>query len=161
MSVKLANSWIFESDVTFRKHIINLYHDGFTGIRSLMVDFVEVPGSEGTFLLRRFIFLLFFFLTFRVITPCAAGITNIFIGSASHRLFFRVDSKNGYVEITKRGFAGFAYKCIVENKAISDSIHFHHSDTKYVQSAVETVSLADRILILFYSLFMLSLFLFV
>ena len=69
-----------------------------------------------------------------------SGVTSIFIGSGSHRLFFRVDNKNGYVEISKRGFSGFSYKCIIENKAINDASHFRRTEHQYVQAAVETVS---------------------
>lgn len=45
--VKLAESWLFESDATFKRHIINLYHDTMTGTRLAMIDYQEIPGSEG------------------------------------------------------------------------------------------------------------------
>jgi hypothetical protein len=49
MGVRLAESWIYESDGgTFQRHIINLYHDTITGTRIAMINFTEVPGSEGS-----------------------------------------------------------------------------------------------------------------
>jgi hypothetical protein len=48
LSVRLAESWIYESDGgTFQRHLINLYHDTITGTRLAMLDFKEIPGSEG------------------------------------------------------------------------------------------------------------------
>lgn len=36
---------INEGEKVFRKHVITLYHDTITGIRSAMLDYEEIPGS--------------------------------------------------------------------------------------------------------------------
>jgi hypothetical protein len=36
---------INEGEKVFRKHVITLYHDTITGVRSAMLDYEEIPGS--------------------------------------------------------------------------------------------------------------------
>jgi hypothetical protein len=77
-----------------KKHIINLYHDTITGVRSATVDYDEVPNSLGN--------------------------SSFLMESIGHRIKFTVGNKSGHIEI-KRGWMRFEYNCYIGNNLIIES----------------------------------------
>lgn len=77
-----------------KRHVINLYHDTITGVRSATVDYDEVPDSLGN--------------------------SSFLMESIGHRIKFAVDNKSGYIEI-KRGWMRFDYSCHIDNNLIIES----------------------------------------
>jgi len=75
-------------------HVITLYHDTITGVRSAMLDYEEIPNSLGN--------------------------SSLLMESKGHRLFFVVEDQGGYIEIMRSGFTGFTYKCAVNNVYINE-----------------------------------------
>ena len=43
---QLTRTWF--AHIADKKHTITLYHDTISGVRSALVDFVEVVGSHGS-----------------------------------------------------------------------------------------------------------------
>lgn len=95
--VRLAESWVYVplTTTTSKKHVISLYHDPVTGVRSAMLDFEEIPDSYGN--------------------------SSLFMGVNGHRIFFSVESRNAYIEIKRTGLAGFLYRCVVDNTIVSEA----------------------------------------
>ncbi len=91
--VKLAQSWIFCPED--QKHFVNLYHDTVSGVRSVTIDFMELPSADGT--------------------------SSMMMGSAVHRMNFELEDRSGYVEIKKSGMTSFAYKCVIDNAIVSEA----------------------------------------
>eukprot|EP01031_Cornospumella_fuschlensis_P031000 gene31000-37466_t len=90
---QLSRTWFFTNKG--RKHVINLYHDTITGVRSAMVDFVEIRGSTGN--------------------------SSLFMEAKGHRIFFTVDDLPSFIEIKRDGWTGFKYTCVVNDKTIPES----------------------------------------
>jgi len=68
-------------------HVISVYHDPLTGVRSAMLNHEEIPGSLGN--------------------------SSMFMENSGHRILFSIRGVSGYIEIKKVGWFGFDYECIV------------------------------------------------
>jgi hypothetical protein len=68
-------------------HVIVLYHDPLTGVRSAMLDHEEILGSLGN--------------------------SSVFMEKHGHRILFSVKGTPGYIEIKRSGWVSFEYECIV------------------------------------------------
>jgi len=91
---QLSRTWNYQLNASARMHVITLYHDTITGVRSAMLDYEEIPNSLGN--------------------------SSLLMESKGHRLFFVVEDQGGYIEIMRSGFTGFAYKCAVNNVYINE-----------------------------------------
>jgi hypothetical protein len=103
-----------------RSHIITLYHDTITGVRSAMVDNQVVAGSDG--------------------------FSTLFMDSRGHRVFFTVADLPGYIEIKKSGWTGFAYCCVVNDKKLAESTESvpTNQDPLYRPKILETTLTPDE-----------------
>ena len=91
---QLSRTWNYQLNSSARMHVITLYHDTITGVRSAMLDYEEIPNSLGN--------------------------SSLLMESKGHRLFFVVEDQGGYIEIMRSGFTGFTYKCAVNNVYINE-----------------------------------------
>lgn len=93
---ELTRTWQFETPDGV-SHVVHLYHDTITGVRSAMLDFDEIPRSLGT--------------------------SSVFLDPKGHRISFTVppDNTPAYIEILKHGFVGFKYTCFVGGKQIPET----------------------------------------
>jgi|LauGreSBDMM110SN_4_FD.fasta_scaffold124707_1 hypothetical protein len=91
---QLSRTWNYQLNASARMHVITLYHDTITGVRSAMLDYEEIPNSLGN--------------------------SSLLMESKGHRLFFVVEDQGGYIEIMRSGFTGFTYKCAVNNVYINE-----------------------------------------
>jgi hypothetical protein len=103
---RLARTWHYNDGQ--RDHVITLFHDTITGLRSAMCDFQEIPHSFGN--------------------------SSLFMDLAGHRIYFTIDSESGtaipgYLEIKREGWTGFSYKCIVANETLNEVTQVVASDT--------------------------------
>jgi len=92
---RLSRTYHYE--VQDRVNVITLYHDPITGLRSVMLNYQEVPGSSG--------------------------ISAIIMGSGGHRMYFTLspnEVNNGYIEILRDGLVSFTYKCVINGQIISE-----------------------------------------
>ena len=82
---------------TARRHVINLFHDTLTGVRSALVDYEEVPDSLGT--------------------------SALLMGSEGHRITFSLkpSGEQGYILVKRSGWIGFEYKCFIGNTQLSEA----------------------------------------
>mmetsp|Transcript_7603 Transcript_7603/g.8289 ORF Transcript_7603/g.8289 Transcript_7603/m.8289 type:complete len:458 (+) Transcript_7603:59-1432(+) len=90
---QLTRTWFFPYQG--RNHVISLYHDTITGVRSAAVDHLEIAGSSGY--------------------------SSVFMEAKGHRIFFTVSELPGYIEIKRAGWTGFSYSCVVNDKKLSES----------------------------------------
>lgn len=90
---QLTRTWFFDRDQ--RRHVINLYHDTITGVRSAMVDYQEIRGSLGN--------------------------SSLLMDSKGHRIFFTLEDLPGYVEIKRSGWAGFSYTCVINDETLPEA----------------------------------------
>ena len=90
---QLARTWQYK--FTERTHTITLYHDTISGVRSAMLNYEEIPGSNG--------------------------VSTLLMESKGHRLFFDIESQAGYIEIKRCGWTSFSYACIVNDVAVNES----------------------------------------
>lgn len=91
----LTRTWTFRTAT--KTHTIVLHHDRLTGLRSVEINQVEVPGS--------------------------IGLTTQFIRKP-HEIPFSLDdsvSISGVLSIAKKGFFGFKYTCKVGNEEIAEA----------------------------------------
>lgn len=91
----LTRTWKFRTEA--KTHTIVLHHDRLSGVRSVEINQVEVPGS--------------------------IGLTTQFIRKP-HEIPFSLDdsvSISGFLSITKSGFFGFKYTCKVGNEEIAEA----------------------------------------
>ena len=65
------------------------------GVRSVMLDFQEIPGSVGN--------------------------SSLVMESKGHRIFFTIENLPGFVEIKKSGWTGFSYSCVINTEVINES----------------------------------------
>lgn len=65
------------------------------GLRSAMVDFQEIRGSQGT--------------------------SSVLMEGKGHRVYFTVEEVPGYIEIKRSGWTGFEYSCIMRDRKIPES----------------------------------------
>mmetsp|Transcript_20267 Transcript_20267/g.29048 ORF Transcript_20267/g.29048 Transcript_20267/m.29048 type:complete len:425 (-) Transcript_20267:892-2166(-) len=94
---QLTRTWLYPIERPSgvkRTHVINLYHDTITGVRSVMLDFQEVSGSLGN--------------------------SSLIMESKGHRIFFTVEDLPGYIEIKKSGWTGFSYTCVINTIVINE-----------------------------------------
>jgi hypothetical protein len=90
---QLTRTWKYETRT--RGHTISLYHDTITGVRSAMVDYEDVPGSNGN--------------------------SSLIMESRGHKIFFNIGSElSGCISITRTGFFGFQYGCTVNGQVIPE-----------------------------------------
>lgn len=68
-------------------HVICLYHDPLTGVRSAMLDHEEILGSLGN--------------------------SSVFMEKEGHRILFSIKGTPGFIEIKRTGWIGFEYECVV------------------------------------------------
>ena len=80
-----------------RKHVINLFHDTLTGVRSALVDYEEVPDSLGT--------------------------SALLMDSEGHKIPFMINSskEHGYILVKRSGWIGFEYKCFIEGNQLLEA----------------------------------------
>jgi hypothetical protein len=90
---QLQRTWFLNHEN--RNHIITLYHDTITGLRSAMVDHQEVAGSTGY--------------------------STVFMDSRGHRIFFAIADLPGYIELKRAGWTGFSYSCVVNDQKVPES----------------------------------------
>jgi hypothetical protein len=90
---QLTRTWFFSHNG--RNHVISLYHDTLTGVRSAMLDFKEIRGSSGN--------------------------SSLLMESQGHKIIFTVDGLAGYIEIKRSGWAGFDYVCMINNERVAES----------------------------------------
>lgn len=82
---QLARTWKYTHNQ--RQHLINLYHDTITGVRSAMLNYEEIFGSVGN---------------------------SSVLMERPHYIQFDVDmGVTGLITIHKDGFFGFQYECVV------------------------------------------------
>ena len=82
---QLSRTWNYIKNSSI--HVIVLYHDPLTGVRSAMLDHEEILGSLGN--------------------------SSVFMESTGHRILFSVKGTPGYIEIKRSGWFGFDYSCVV------------------------------------------------
>lgn len=91
----LTRTWTFRTEA--KTHTIVLHHDRLSGLRSVEINQVEVPGS--------------------------IGLTTQFIRKP-HEIPFSLDdsvSITGFLSIAKSGFFGFKYRCDVGGEEIAEA----------------------------------------
>ena len=119
---KLSRTWKYECDGEI--HTINLFHDTITGIRCALLDSEEIVGSYGHSTL--------------MMDVDAAG--------NGHRLKFSINDKQGFIEISKNGWLGFQYKCVINNEIIletTQSLAKNQGVAKYKVNFLSTCFSAD------------------
>ncbi len=90
---QLTRTWKYPIDG--RQHVINLYHDTITGVRSAAVDYEEVRGSMGN--------------------------SSLMMESTGHTIFFDLPKgTRGHLYINRSGFFGFEYSCFVNERQIRE-----------------------------------------
>jgi hypothetical protein len=70
----------------------------------------------------------------------AVGTSSIFMGGFGHRIFFQIDKLPGYIEITKNGFTGFTYKCVINNKLVDLAITHSRTPSPNYSASIPTVT---------------------
>eukprot|EP01036_Dinobryon_divergens_P025339 gene25339-33873_t len=120
---QLTRTWIFpfeKSPGIKRNHIINLYHDTITGVRSVMLDFQEIPGSVGN--------------------------SSLVMESKGHRIFFTIENLPGFVEIKKSGWTGFSYSCVINTEVINEMTQTvaQHQQEVFKTSILDTAFTQDE-----------------
>ena len=113
---QLCRTWNYVKDN--KKHIINLYHDTITGVRSALLDYEEIPGSLGT--------------------------SSLFMDS--HKINFQVNGDVGYIIIQKRGWMGFDYCCFINNAALVEVTQtvYRNQNPIFKVNLLEYVSTPDE-----------------
>lgn len=118
--VKLACSWIYAPSLAGGiKHVINLYHDSFTGVRMASLDFEEIVGSSGN-----------------------SSLVSM-MRNSKHKINFIVEGRTGFIEIAKESWTQFSYRCVIDNVLIqkSSNLFVKESERQYKSSVVGTVNL--------------------
>ena len=113
---QLTRTWKYP--VRGRTHVINLYHDTISGVRSVMVDYEEVRGSMGN--------------------------SSLVMEATGHRIPFQLpgeDEINGYIMINREGWFGFEYACVVLGQQIKEVTH----DLKNVDGDTFKCEVSDTI----------------
>mmetsp|Transcript_17466 Transcript_17466/g.15749 ORF Transcript_17466/g.15749 Transcript_17466/m.15749 type:complete len:332 (+) Transcript_17466:25-1020(+) len=95
---RLTRTWNYTLNEN-KQHIITLFHDTITGLRSAMLDYHEIPNSFGN--------------------------SSLFMESTGHRIFFSIQSIDGsavpgFIEIKRSGWTSFTYRCIIQNEEINE-----------------------------------------
>ena len=89
---QLCRTWNYLKDG--KKHIINLYHDTITGVRSALLDYEEIPGSLGT--------------------------SALIMESEGHKFHFEIKGEKCYLLIRRSGWLGFEYICFVGDQQLTE-----------------------------------------
>jgi hypothetical protein len=117
---QLTRTWLWKHEG--RQHVISLYHDTITGLRSAMCNSNMIPGSEGY--------------------------SSLLMESKGHRLFFTVADLPGYIEIKKSGWTGFAYNCVINDTKVPESTEListaRHQDPLFRPKILETTLTPDE-----------------
>ena len=114
---QLTRTWKYP--IRGRNHVINLYHDTISGVRSVMVDYEEVRGSMGN--------------------------SSLVMEATGHRIPFQLpgeDEVNGYIMINREGWFGFEYACMVlgqQIKEVTDDLKNVDGDT-YRCEVLDTIT---------------------
>jgi hypothetical protein len=117
---QLTRTWYFRTEK--RNHILSLFHDTITGIRSCTVDFEEVPGSLGN--------------------------SSLLMEATGHRIFFTVENDNhGFFEIRGGIWSGFEYYCIVNDEALVETTNevAKHQDPIYKCKIEDAAFIQDEL----------------
>ena len=116
---QLTRTWYYNIDS--RRHVLCLYHDTITGMRSCAVDFEEVSGSLGN--------------------------SSVMMDSAGHRMFFNVGDFHGYFSIIRQGWTGFEYACVVNDVALVETTMevSKSQDPQYKTNVIDVVFVPDWI----------------
>lgn len=109
---------------TARRHVINLFHDTLTGVRSALVDYEEVPDSLGT--------------------------SALLMGSEGHKITFSLKpfEEQGYILVKRSGWIGFEYKCFIGNTQLSEAtetVAKGQEDQAYSVDIIEYMSTPDEL----------------
>lgn len=91
---QLSRTWNYTKEGSKRNHVITLYHDTVTGVRSAMLDFEEITNTFGN--------------------------SSLLMTQQGHRLYFVVEDLGGFIEIKRSGFTGFTYRCAVNNNFLTE-----------------------------------------
>ena len=111
---QLTRTWKYP--VHGRNHVINLYHDTITGVRSVMVDFEEVYGSMGN--------------------------SSLVMEATGHQIPFNLPGDlQGHIGINRHGFFGFEYSCFVIGQQIKEVT----DDLKNVEGPTYETEVCDTI----------------
>ena len=121
---RLARTW--NHKINDRTHIITLFHDTISGIRSAMLDFCEIQDSFGN--------------------------SSLLMGSNAHKIHFQLhDPQNnrlidGYIEIEIIGWTYFGYKCIIDGIEIKESTQIltDESENIFDSKIEETTVIKDE-----------------
>ena len=90
---QLSRTWKYP--VNGRTHVINLLHDTISGVRSVLVNYEEYPGSMGN--------------------------SSLVMESSGHIIRFSLPGDiPGHVIIGRSGFFGFEYSCFVSDRQIKE-----------------------------------------
>lgn len=113
---QLSRTWNYVS-ADGRCHVITLYHDTITGVRSAMLDFEEVPSSLGNSVRNQ-----------EALKPPQTNISFVYshtqsliMDSAGHKIHFMLGDNGGFVEIARSGYTNFTYRCSVNNVFITEA----------------------------------------
>mmetsp|Transcript_22746 Transcript_22746/g.23402 ORF Transcript_22746/g.23402 Transcript_22746/m.23402 type:complete len:391 (+) Transcript_22746:106-1278(+) len=101
-------------------HVISLYHDPMTGVRSATLDHEEIIGSLGN--------------------------SSLLMEAIGHRILFSIRGTPGYIEIKRSGWFGFIYSCNIggENQIeITQQISQTQGQEVYDVKILEHVSASD------------------
>jgi hypothetical protein len=69
------------------------------------------------------------------------------MGGFGHRIFFQIDGFPGYIEISKSGFTGFLYKCVINNKLTELASRFSKIANPYFSASIPTVRIVREVFI--------------
>jgi hypothetical protein len=101
-------------------HVVSLYHDPMTGVRSATLDHDEIVGSLGN--------------------------SSLLMEANGHRILFSIRGTTGYIEIKRSGWFGFSYSCNIggENQVeITQQISKTQGQEIYDVKILEHVSAMD------------------
>lgn len=101
-------------------HVVSLYHDPLTGVRSATLNHEEISGSLGT--------------------------SSLLMESTGHRILFSIKGISGYIEIKRRGWFSFHYSCNiggVNQVEITEEISLSQGQEIYDVKIIEYQSASD------------------
>jgi hypothetical protein len=89
---QLTRTWNFVKNEQL--HVISLYHDPMTGVRSATLDHEEIVDSLGT--------------------------SSLLMETNGHRILFSIRGTSGYIEIKRSGWFGFSYSCNIGGETLTE-----------------------------------------
>lgn len=117
---QLTRTWYYRTEQ--RNHVLSLFHDTITGIRSCTVDFEEIPGSLGN--------------------------SSLLMEASGHRIFFTIENDHhGFFEIRGGIWSGFEYYCVVNDEALVETTNevAKHQDPIYKCKITDAAFIEDEL----------------